>query len=62
MDYSYDQRSDAGGAFARGARVVHERFGEGVVLACEGSGPDRKALVRFEIGDKKVLARFLAPA
>jgi len=61
VDYSFDQRSDADGAFGRGARVLHERFGEGVVLATEGAGPDRKALVRFDIGEKKVLVRFLSP-
>jgi DNA helicase-2/ATP-dependent DNA helicase PcrA len=61
VDYSFDQRAGSGGAFARGARVQHEKFGEGVVLACEGAGPDRKALVRFDIGEKKVLVRFLSP-
>jgi DNA helicase-2/ATP-dependent DNA helicase PcrA len=60
VDYSFDQREGPGG-LARGSRVMHEKFGEGVVLACEGAGPDRKALVRFDIGEKKVLARFLSP-
>ncbi len=60
VDYSYDQRPDAaGGALSRGVRVQHQAFGEGVVLACEGSGADRKATVRFDIGDKRVLVRYL---
>jgi DNA helicase II / ATP-dependent DNA helicase PcrA len=63
VDYSYDQRSEAGGgAFARGTRVVHQAFGEGVILACEGGGADRKATVRFAVGEKRVLVRFLQPA
>jgi DNA helicase-2/ATP-dependent DNA helicase PcrA len=63
VDYSYDQRPDgAGGALARGVRVQHAQFGEGVVLACEGSGADRKATVRFDLGEKRVLVRFLTLA
>jgi hypothetical protein len=34
-----------------------------VVLACEGPGRDAKVTVLFELaGEKRVLARFLAPA
>jgi len=63
VDYSFDQRADPGGdAFARGARVRHGAFGEGVVLSCEGSGVDRKATVRFAFGDKRILVRYLLPA
>ena len=63
VDYSYDQRPGAAGdALARGARVRHQAFGEGVVLACEGSGADRKATVRFDVGEKRVLVRYLTPA
>jgi len=63
VDYSFDQRPEAlGGSLARGARVRHEAFGEGEVISCEGSGPDRKATVRFGIGDKRVLVRYLSPA
>ncbi len=63
LDYSFDQPSDSAGApFARGDRVVHPSLGEGVVVACEGPGRDAKATVRFEIGEKRVLARFLGRA
>jgi len=62
VDYSFDQRPDPGGGFARGARVRHGAFGEGVVLSCEGSGGDRKATVRFAFGDKRILVRYLLPA
>jgi DNA helicase-2/ATP-dependent DNA helicase PcrA len=63
VDYSYDQRPDAAGdAMARGVRVHHQAFGAGVVLACEGSGADRKATVRFDIGEKRVLVRYLTLA
>jgi DNA helicase-2/ATP-dependent DNA helicase PcrA len=60
VDYSFDQRPDAGRApFSRGDRVLHGTLGEGIVLACEAGGADAKATVRFGIGDKRVLARFL---
>jgi DNA helicase II / ATP-dependent DNA helicase PcrA len=60
VDYSYDQRPDAaGGAFSPGARVHHRQFGEGVVMACEGIGADRKATVQFDVGAKRVLVRYL---
>ncbi|GAO02590.1 ATP-dependent DNA helicase PcrA [Anaeromyxobacter sp. PSR-1] len=64
VDYSFDQRGDAGAAaFSRGERVAHASLGEGVVLACDGGGPDAKATVRFaSVGDKRVLARFLRRA
>ena len=63
MDYSFDQRPEAaGGALSRGVRVLHQAFGEGVVLACEGSGADRKATVQFDIGAKRVLVRYLTLA
>ena len=61
MDYSFDQRTEAGPAvLARGERVWHAAFGQGVVLSCEEGGADPKATVRFGgVGDKRVLARFL---
>ena len=38
-------------------------FGEGVVVACDAGGRDAKATVRFyTVGEKRVLARFLARA
>ena len=59
MDYEFDQRPDAGRPFARGERVVHPSLGEGVVLAMDGVGRDAKVTVRFGVGEKRVLARFL---
>jgi DNA helicase-2/ATP-dependent DNA helicase PcrA len=56
----FDQTSDAGARpLARGDRVVHPSLGRGVVLACDGAGRDAKVTVRFELGEKRVLARFL---
>jgi DNA helicase-2/ATP-dependent DNA helicase PcrA len=60
VDYSFDQRADGASApFARGQRVVNEKLGEGVVVTCEAGGGDVKVTVRFDVGDKRVLARFL---
>ena len=42
-----------------GARVQHERFGQGVVIALEGTGNDKKAQVNFDTGSlKNILLRF----
>lgn len=39
--------------------VMHERFGRGEVINLEGSGADKKAEIRFEVGGiKKLLLRF----
>ncbi|ABS24318.1 ATP-dependent helicase [Anaeromyxobacter sp. Fw109-5] len=63
VDYDFDQRPRAAGTIARGTRVAHESLGEGTVAACEGSGPGAKVTVFFdEVGEKRVLARFLRPA
>jgi len=64
IDYSYDQRpDDLRPAFAAGARVRHPALGEGVVRACDGSGPESKVTVAFfSAGEKLVIARFLLPA
>jgi DNA helicase-2/ATP-dependent DNA helicase PcrA len=62
-DYDFDQRPRAAGTIARGTRVAHDSLGEGTVAACEGSGPGAKVTVFFdEVGEKRVLARFLRPA
>jgi DNA helicase-2/ATP-dependent DNA helicase PcrA len=38
---------------------MHERFGKGEVLNLEGSGADKKAEIKFEVGGiKKLLLRF----
>ncbi|HEX9979003.1 MAG TPA: UvrD-helicase domain-containing protein [Flavobacterium sp.] len=39
--------------------VMHERFGKGEILSVEGSGGDKKAEIKFEVGGiKKLLLRF----
>ncbi len=59
VEYDFDQRPDAGRAFSRGDRVNHPSLGNGVVLGVDGSGREAKVTVRFEAGEKRVLARFL---
>jgi DNA helicase II / ATP-dependent DNA helicase PcrA len=61
VDYAFDQRPEAS-ALGRGARVLHPSLGEGIVLACDGAGGDAKVTVRFVVGEKRVLARFLSLA
>ena len=46
----------------RAKLAVDDNGVEGVVLACEGSGADRKATVQFDIGAKRVLVRYLTLA
>lgn len=42
-----------------GQQVMHERFGQGVVLNIEGAGADKKAEIRFLVGGiKKLILRF----
>ena len=46
-------------AFGLGERVQHERFGEGVVLDCEGSGPNARIQVNFDaVGQKWLVAAY----
>jgi len=45
---------------AIGRVVYHESFGRGVVTGAEGAGEEMKYTVRFRIGTKKVLGRFLS--
>ena len=42
-----------------GREVYHETFGRGIVVDAEGVGGDLKCTVRFALGTKKVLGRFL---
>lgn len=43
----------------KGARVSHERFGEGKVMDIQGNDPNKMAIVYFDqIGEKKLLLRF----
>ncbi|MHC5202373.1 ATP-dependent helicase [Myroides sp. LJL119] len=42
-----------------GQKVMHERFGVGIILNLEGVGADRKAEIKFDVGGiKKLLLRF----
>jgi DNA helicase II / ATP-dependent DNA helicase PcrA len=42
-------------------RVVHERYGPGVVLAVEGEGSRSRASVRFDVGGQKELLLAMTP-
>ena len=45
--------------FKVGNKIVHERFGEGVILALEGKGSDEKATVSFvNAGSKNLLLKY----
>jgi DNA helicase II / ATP-dependent DNA helicase PcrA len=65
LDRSFDQSGDfdsVSDADAKGLKVRHSQFGDGVVTQINGSGPNAKLLVRFEqVGEKTVIARFLTP-
>ncbi len=43
-----------------GDRVRHRRFGTGVVLACQGTGPKLKLVVYFDRGGRKTLVPTIA--
>jgi DNA helicase-2/ATP-dependent DNA helicase PcrA len=46
-------------AIEAGDTVVHERWGEGVVLDVQGRGMDVQATVRFdEVGEKRLLVAY----
>lgn len=62
---SYIDNQESVGGFVIGCNVSHPIFGDGVVLATEGNGPDLKAKVRFsrkEIGTKLLIASYLTLA
>jgi len=62
IDRSYSQTSAVGGEDVVGMAVRHGQFGEGVILDCDGQGPNAKVTVRFQsVGLKRVIARFLSP-
>jgi DNA helicase-2/ATP-dependent DNA helicase PcrA len=52
---------DDKGSFKAGNKIVHNEFGEGLVLHSEGSGKQQKLSVYFKggVGKKKVLALFV---
>ena len=42
-----------------GSKIIHERFGNGIITAIEGQGLDTKATVLFDnVGIKQLLLRF----
>ena len=45
-------------AWAKGTRIRSPRFGRGVILGATGSGDGLTYTVRFEGGEKRILARF----
>ena len=50
---------DEPGAFKIGSRVRHQRYGQGVVLDCEGAGEEAKVTVSFPgYGRKKFIAKY----
>ena len=60
-DYSYAQEApdDASDVVQPGLRVRHARFGAGVVLSTEGSGPSQKLTVKFDrAGVKKLVLKY----
>ncbi len=60
--YSQDSYHQGGEGEVRGMKVMHEKFGRGVVLDVNGQGPNAKLTVRFDsVGVKLVIARFLTP-
>jgi DNA helicase-2/ATP-dependent DNA helicase PcrA len=64
IDRSYAQEAEGGfdGESVVGIRVRHAQFGEGEVVACDGSGPNAKLTVAFpRVGLKRIIARFLQP-
>jgi DNA helicase-2/ATP-dependent DNA helicase PcrA len=43
-------------ALAPGERIVHARWGEGVIVAVRGEGPESEAVIAFERhGEKRFL-------
>jgi len=48
----------ASGGWPKGTRVQSPRFGRGVILGSTGSGDGLTYTVRFEGGEKRILARF----
>jgi DNA helicase-2/ATP-dependent DNA helicase PcrA len=47
------------GAWSLGQRVAHPRFGEGVILAFEGNGPNARIQVNFaDLGSKWLVAQY----
>ncbi|MBZ4672937.1 UvrD-helicase domain-containing protein [Deferribacterales bacterium Es71-Z0220] len=57
---TFEEKSD-GSEIKEGAKVRHEKFGEGIVISITGSGEDAKVDVFFKLcGLKKIVKRFLS--
>jgi DNA helicase-2/ATP-dependent DNA helicase PcrA len=42
-----------------GLRVLHQKFGEGIVISVDGAGANKKATVRFDnVGTKQLMLKF----
>lgn len=47
------------GAFTAGTRVVHKKFGEGIIISAEPEDDDLKLDINFEkVGSKRLMAKF----
>ena len=56
---SVNSGSNVGGVLSVGQRVLHQKFGEGVVEKVEGTGENMKAFIRFtNAGLKQLLLKF----
>jgi len=50
------QRAVSGTGWRIGQRVMHQKFGEGMVTGVEGSGPDARVQVNFKHAGSKWLS------
>ena len=61
-DLPVHREERSGGGFQPGMTVFHATFGEGTLIAVDGSGPRQKLVVEFpEEGRKTIVARFVEP-
>jgi DNA helicase-2/ATP-dependent DNA helicase PcrA len=51
---------ESGQGWRPGDRVRHDRFGTGVILACQGTGPRLKLVVFFDRAGRKTLVPTIA--
>ncbi|MGC9456129.1 MAG: DNA helicase II [Halothiobacillaceae bacterium] len=49
------QNDDPAGGLSIGQRVEHAKFGPGIIVDAEGSGPSARVLINFDAGDSKWL-------
>jgi len=58
LDLEFDE-SDIDEMLPEGARVLHDKFGKGIIVSREGSGENLMITVRFEsYGSKKLMAKY----